>query len=114
MSVNMSSIVARFIDWEYEDFSELSAWIDTCEERLSLSVPVDNPRKERREPVPIKLNRVVTNASNSGFCLTTVCALPDNEHIHVSSDFPVSSTTASVRWAGRLQEDAFVAECNCC
>jgi len=106
-------------------FSELSAWIEACEERLSLSLPVSMARREMRKPVminvtyslpsvPLKLNGIVTNVSDSGFCLQTDRALPKSAHIRVSYDLPVFSKTASVRWAKKLEEDAFMIGCDCC
>jgi CheY-like chemotaxis protein len=106
-------------------FSELSAWIETCEERLPLSEPVSMGRREMRKPVminvayslpsnPVKLNGIVTNVSDSGFCLKTDRVLPESAHIFVISDQPVFSKTASVRWIKKLGEDAFMIGCNCC
>ena len=105
-------------------FSELSAWIEACEERLSLSLPISMARREIRKPVmmnvtyslpsvPTNLNGIVTNVSDSGFCLKTDRALPESSHIRVSSDLPVFCKIASVRWAKKIEEDAFMIGCNC-
>ena len=77
--------------------SELSAWIDACEERMPLTVPVGVPRRETREPVlinityslhvqPWTLNGIVTNLSSSGFCLTTNHDLSEKDSILINCD----------------------------
>jgi DNA-binding response OmpR family regulator len=106
-------------------FSELSAWIEACEERLPLSVSASTGRRETRKPVTInvtytlpslamKLDGIVTNVSDSGFCLKTDRAIPECAYIRISSDQPVICKTASVRWAKKLEDDAFMIGCNCC
>jgi CheY-like chemotaxis protein len=105
--------------------AELSAWIDTCEERIPLSAPLSIPRKEHRQPVLIyityslpseqaKFSGYVTDLSGSGFCLKTAQDLSDKEHIFVSGDLPMSCSTAAIRWTRRLEEEnSFAAGVNC-
>jgi CheY-like chemotaxis protein len=105
--------------------SELSAWIDACEERMPISVEIAVPRKERREPVlidisysvpslPRKFSGVVTNLSKSGFCLKTDHNLSEKDLILVNSDLPIVSKTAAVRWTRRLEGGSFMAGFACC
>ena len=104
--------------------SELSAWIDACEERMPLSVPVGVPRRETREPVlinitysllyqPWTLNGIVTNLSSSGFCLKTDHELSEKDFILVNSDLPVSGRKAAVRWTKKLEGNSLMAGLTC-
>lgn len=107
-------------------FSELSTWINACEQRMPLSTPVFVMRKERRQPVlidityslpsePRKLSGFVTDLSDSGFCLRTDHDLLGKELTVVNGDIPMSCKTAAVRWTRRLEVDnCFVAGVSCC
>jgi len=104
--------------------SELSAWIDACEERMPLTVPVGVPRRETREPVlinityslhvqPWTLKGIVTNLSSSGFCLTTDYDLSEKDLILINSDLPVSGRKAAVRWTKKLVGNFLMAGLTC-
>lgn len=104
---------------------ELRKWIDACEERMSLSVPLATPRRERRKSVQIDimyslpsqervLSGVVTDISNSGFCLTTSHDLSQKDRIMVKTDLPISCREATVRWTKKLDGESYMAGFNCC
>lgn len=103
----------------------LSAWIDECEKRLLVSEPHAVQRKETRKPVmitityslPSKLQTfsgVVTNLSESGFCLEIDSALPEQEIIQVHTGLPGSRKRASICWTQQRERNVFSAGCAFC
>ena len=105
--------------------SALSSWIDACEVRMPISEALEFPRRETRKAVyinimyslssqPEAVSGVVTNLSNSGFCLTTDHNLCERDLILVKSDLPISGRTASVCWTRKLDGQSVVAGLHCC
>ncbi len=104
--------------------SNLTEWIQECEQRMPLTKPVGIPRKERRQPVsinisysPLAMKRemrgIVTDISDSGFCLQVAHDIPERELIIVDADLPVSCRRASVRWTRRLTSSSVLAGLSC-
>ena len=104
---------------------ELGEWLDGCEQRMPVSVAVGVPRKERREAVQIKVtytlpsqpdkfNGIVTNFSDSGFCLRMDRGLTDEKIVLVNEDLPVSCREASARWTMKMPDASFIAGFACC
>jgi len=104
---------------------EIRDWLALCEERVPISVAVGVPRREKRENVsknityslPSRSDRLrglVTNVSDSGFCLKTDHYLSEQDLVFVDGDLPVSCVKASVRWTRKLEDTSYMAGLSCC
>jgi DNA-binding NtrC family response regulator len=100
--------------------SMLSSWLETCGKRVDLSAPLAHPRREGRKKVNVEITYtsashasvsggVVTNISDSGFCLRTDRNLAAEEILSVKTGLPDACRTASVRWTRITDDNACVA-----
>lgn len=98
----------------------LDPWILECENRMDLSLPIGIRRKELRHPVneevayrcgsrEEKMNAVVTNVSESGFCLKVRESFPcGEERVFINDEFKSSCQSAEVQWIKKEDEDSFL------
>lgn len=110
-SMNINQLGCAFFNKPFRP-DQLWAWLDECEERMPLSVLLPIPRREKRRSIlenityslfsgSPNLSGIVTDISNSGFCLKTEQDLPERAVVHVHSDLPLAADTATVRWIRR-------------
>jgi DNA-binding response OmpR family regulator len=106
------------------DLNELEAWLAGCEQRMDLSVPLAERRREARIPAPEPasyearcaddtLKCGVINVSPSGFCLEFPIALDREQLVHITAQ-PLSVPRAAlVRWVSRQDDGSYLAGLSC-
>jgi CheY-like chemotaxis protein len=108
------------------DLSKFSVWLDECETRMNLSVPLGSRRKEVRHAIhqyDVRclvdltnelVNGKVINISNGGLCLKLDTPVTRERKIHIDTIHPsVSCRTASVQWVTRNQDGSYLTGLSC-
>jgi DNA-binding NtrC family response regulator len=91
------------------EFDALGRWVEECEQRMDLSVPLYSFRKEARRPCHEEvlfragssagmLRGVAVNISSSGLCLRGEFRLRQRDIVQLQTKLPIASSQASVRW----------------
>lgn len=104
--------------------NDILAWLDDCESRIDLSMPLGIARKAARYPMDIemvysvaadeKIRKGTTlNYSESGLCLRTDTFLAEGQAIEIRSDLPNGCRSASVCWANKTGDDSYLAGIAC-
>lgn len=98
------------------DMKELEAWVRGCEQRMDLTRPLGDRRREPRTPLPGITCRVtcakdlltcfIHDISPNGFCLDLPVALEREMSVQVTSDHTRAPRPAVVQWR-RKQENGF-------
>jgi len=106
-------------------FDMLGRWVDECEPRMDLSLPLGIKRKEVRECCSLEISYTVSsfgselfrgmaiNMSPSGFCLRASGPLMKEDTVFVQSALPLLSPVAMVRWIERTGQDEYLAGLQC-
>jgi CheY-like chemotaxis protein len=106
-------------------FDMLGRWVDECEPRMDLSLPLGIKRKEVRECCSLEISYTVSsfgselfrgmaiNMSPSGFCLRASGPLTKEDKVFVQSALPLLSPVAMVRWIERTGQDEYLAGLQC-
>lgn len=103
---------------------ELITWLDDCERRIDLSMPLGIIRKGARYPADLEMvyatdpdemfhAGTAMNYSVSGLCLRTDTLLAVGQSIVIKSDFPNGCRSASVCWVTKTEGDCFLAGIAC-
>ena len=107
------------------DFTEFSAWLKECENRMALSQPLGSRRKETRHATQYEVRCLVdrsgeivegtaVNISNNGLCLKLILPLTTRETVHLDTELPViACRTASVQWVNRNRDGSYLAGLIC-
>jgi len=103
----------------------LGRWVDECEPRMDLSLPLGNQAEEVRECCNLEISYTVSsfgselfrgmaiNMSPSGFCLRASGPLMKEDTVFVQSALPLLSPVAMVRWIERTGQDDYLAGLQC-
>ena len=105
--------------------ADFLCWIEQCEKRMDLSVPIGIRRKEKRTPVQRDIvyqaetegrpmSGVVTDFSLSGFCLKADCHFDESQKIRVVSGLPEIATAAAARWSRGTADGYYLSGFACC
>jgi CheY-like chemotaxis protein len=106
-------------------FDELARWVDECELRMDLSLPLGVKRKEVREccsreisfTVPSSgselFRGIAINMSPSGLCLRASGPLMKEDTVFLQTALPLLSPVAMVRWVERTGQDDYLAGLQC-
>lgn len=103
---------------------DIFAWLDDCESRVDLSLPLGVIRKGYRQPADIEtvyataaggkfFKGTTMNISESGLCLRTDAPLGEEESIVIGSDLPNGCSRASVRWVNKSEGNSCLAGLSC-
>ncbi|GBD99705.1 response regulator receiver domain protein [bacterium BMS3Abin07] len=104
--------------------SELSEWLNECEQRIDLSKPVGIRRREPRHPVNMEIrfavdsqntaySATVKNISSSGLCLETGYPLVERQTLYFNTGLANSCRAASVCWLYVRNDSSFTAGFSC-
>ncbi|MBI5638880.1 MAG: response regulator [Nitrospirae bacterium] len=104
--------------------SGIAEWLNECEGRMDLSLPVGIVRRETRHPVSMQityslhyqdepLSGIMTDFSDSGLCLQTCNSLEKDQPIRIRTELPNSLQTATVRWIRKRDDNSYMAGCSC-
>lgn len=91
------------------DFNELAAWVETCESRMDLSIPLARKRREKRRACSLGIlfgstsadapwRATAVNVSDSGVCLVTEHRLEPEQKVFILTDPSHPPQHADVRW----------------
>jgi len=106
-------------------FDELDRWVDECEQRMDLSLPLGTRRKEVRECCGREITYriassgselfrgIAVNMSPSGFCLRASGPLMREDTVLLQTELPLLSPVAMVRWITRKGQDDYLAGLQC-
>jgi len=106
------------------DLTEISKWLDECEQRIDLDKMVGVMRRHDRRLADIRIvyevqssektyEGIVTNISNGGLCLTTDTPITTKDHILVRTPLPNFCRKAMVRWVKETNAVSFAAGLLC-
>lgn len=106
------------------EFEEFTVWLEECEQRMDLTVPLSVKRREERrlcrEPVQYTspgvsdvMTGMVLNMSRSGLCLRASEPLPAEGRIHLLTRLPLASSEAEVRWSRESSDGSFLYGLQC-
>lgn len=106
------------------EFEELGRWVDACEQRMDLSLPLGILRKEERRGCSQaisyqlsssdgRLKGIVVNMSTSGLCLQVSAPLARDQRVTIETSLPIASPVASVRWFREIGDGAYLAGLQC-
>ena len=104
--------------------ADLTRWIEECEKRMDVNVPLAIRRKEKRMPVQVAvffrtetmdkiLDGTVTDISRSGFCLSTDRPFDPAETVRLVSDIPYTCSVASARWSKTTESGKIITGFSC-
>ncbi|MBI5073763.1 MAG: response regulator [Nitrospirae bacterium] len=104
--------------------SELSLWLDDCERRIDLSLPVGIRRKEKRTRLTMAIHYqvnaseqtmtgIAVDFSPSGFCLKTNHDFLREQRIRIVASLPNSCSTGHVRWSKMTDEGLYLTGFSC-
>jgi len=104
--------------------NELITWLDDCESRIDLSMPLGIIRKSERYPAQIGMvfatdademfhEGTAMNYSVGGLCLKTDTFLAEGQSIVIKSDFPNCFGRAAVRWVNKTAGGFCLAGLSC-
>lgn len=100
--------------------SELSPWLNECENRINTSEPLAIKRKESRHTAGISISYitdsannvsdgVVTNISESGLCMKIHAPLEKEQVIRINTELPNSCQMAAVKWVQEIGNGLYMA-----
>jgi DNA-binding NtrC family response regulator len=106
------------------EYSDISTWLDECEQRIDLTQDAGIKRKYDRSPSKIKIKYalpshdkkcegIVTNISRGGFCITTHDPIVKEETIVIDTELPTACQEATVKWVSKLPDASFTAGLSC-
>jgi CheY-like chemotaxis protein len=106
------------------ELNELEEWIAGCEQRMDLSMPLAERRREARIPAPqhtpylaryadATVECDAVNVSNSGFCLKFPFALQHEQLVHITERSAAIPRAALVRWVSRQRDGSYLAGLSC-
>lgn len=106
-------------------FSTLAAWVDECELRMDLSLPLGVRRRQRRDSffsgAVFKVEREadlfsaeVVNRSDSGLCVRLDRPLAVAEVLSLQTHLPLPSDRLLVRWLRPQIGGGYLAGMSCC
>lgn len=104
--------------------NDIVAWLDDCERRVDLSLPLGVVRKDQRYPADFEMAYTTAagdkihkgnavNFSEGGLCLRTDTPLVEQQSIAIRSASPVRCRNASVRWVNQTAGDSCLAGLSC-
>ncbi len=104
--------------------SALSEWLNECEQRTDLHIPLATRRREKRYESCREVNfrlpsgdrvysGVAVNMSVSGLCLRVPTALEREQTIDLLPSAFHSCRSASVRWTRRIDDGAYLTGLQC-
>jgi CheY-like chemotaxis protein len=106
-------------------FDELGKWVDECEARMDLTVPLGYPRKEDRRDYSSEISYAVpasgdeichgaiVNLSSSGLCIRVRYPLMREQPISIKTPLPISSPVVYVRWLREAEDGGYLAGLQC-
>jgi len=103
----------------------LNDWLASCEKRIDLSLPLASRRREPRKPInqqityvlkdsETALTAIAENVSSAGLRLRLHNRIAEGDHVRITTELPLVSQNASVRWVKKQQDDTYVAGLMCC
>ena len=101
------------------EFGDLGRWLDECESRVDLRVPVAIRRKEERtscrDEVLYQLGAgpdisrgIMLNRSTSGFCMKVSTLLPPDHSVTLHQSHPLATSSAIIRWTRAIARGAYL------
>lgn len=105
--------------------SELTNWLDDCERRIDLSIPVGIMRKEKRTPLHMAVHYhddswgqtmtgIAVDCSPSGLCLETSHQFLREQIIRFAASLPNSCLAGQVRWSRKMEDGLHLTGFTCC
>lgn len=106
-------------------FYDLGRWVDECEGRMDLSVPLDYPRKEDRlddsREVAYSVSSsdgslcqgVTVNMSSSGLCVRVSAPFAKKASVTIRTPLPINSPVTVVRWLEDEGDGSYLAGLQC-
>lgn len=106
-------------------FDKLERWVEECEQRMDLSLPLGIKRQEVRECCSREISYtmsssgselfrgIAVNMSWSGFCLRASIPLMKEDTVILQTALPLLSPVALVRWTERAGQDEYLAGLQC-
>lgn len=105
--------------------STLSLWLDDCEKRSDLSIPLGIRRKEKRSPLDMTVHYqagssqqtmtgIAADFSPSGFCLKTGHVFLKEQVIRIGSALPNSCSAGYARWSRKTDDGQYLTGFSCC
>jgi CheY-like chemotaxis protein len=103
------------------DFTDLGRWVDKCETRMDLSLPLGQKRKEARELCghmttcticdsrSVICRGTTINESRSGFCIRVPVALVKEQQVTLRGSLPDLAPLAQVRWVAETGDGDYLA-----
>ncbi len=107
------------------DFSKLSAWLDECEKRTDLSLPLGSRRKETRhsthyavqclvDQTDETVDGITVDISNSGLCLKLTKPLIADQTVNIRTASALfACRIVSVRWVSMNPDGSYLAGLSC-
>ncbi len=103
---------------------QMAAWIAACEQRMDLSQPLGDRRREDRTPSSTQewyqvdtdtggVACFVLNVSENGICLRTPAPLRSEQLVHVTADGG-ELRAALVRWSRKHPDGSYLSGLRCC
>jgi len=105
--------------------STLSLWLDDCEKRIDLSMPLGIRRKEKRTPLHMAVHYqvdsqgqtmtgVAADFSPSGLCLKTSHDFLKEQLVRLASSLPNACSAGHARWSRRSDDGLYLTGFSCC
>ncbi|MEM4260894.1 MAG: response regulator [Candidatus Woesearchaeota archaeon] len=105
------------------DFNYFFQWLENCEKRINLNIPLECRRTETRTvfnkeiiyvtAIDTKSKGFLINISNSGLCIKVNKPLFVNQIIKFKSNIPISCRNAIVRWVNKKSDNTYLAGMLC-
>jgi DNA-binding NtrC family response regulator len=106
------------------DLDKLEEWIDECEQRIDLSRPLADRRKEERRAFPDlrfqlgagsdTLECSGLNSSPNGFCILSPVPLEPKQIVRVAATDSGAPRSALVRWIRKQEDGSYLMGLTCC
>lgn len=105
--------------------STLSLWLDDCEKRIDLSMPLGIRRKEKRMSLHMAVHYhvdswgqtmtgIAADFSPSGLCLKTSHDFLKEQRVRIASSLPNACSAGYARWSRRADDGLFLTGFSCC
>ncbi len=106
------------------NFSDLTTWIDQCEQRINLYQPLGSRRRDTRTifngeiaytlSFGDKSSRgLIVNLSENGLCMKTQQPLIRHQIVKIDTSLPIACKTAAVRWVEPSRDNSYTVGLYC-
>lgn len=106
------------------NFSDLTTWIDQCEQRINLYQPLGSRRRDARTIFSSEIEctlslgdkssrGLIVNLSENGLCMKIQQPLIRHQIVKIDTSLPIAFKTAAVRWVEPSRDNSYTVGLYC-